>query len=786
MSYNIDQIKIILDTNIPGKAPVPLTSKMLYNPKLKTTANLEEYPFITFDQRYPAFLYRMSYSEKVEFFFNKDKFIDIMRRYTNFGKKPQETKVENVVNDTNLSAETKKQIESKINNAIKRADTLRASIPQAIENEKDKKRGDQEFKGWEKKYKEVIEEIGRYLDADANGYKVQINEENTKILKDKLRQFLDGKKTDFMNRGFDVSKFPYDKISSTNRTGQANSGARQYNTNIKDNILKDLQNEAETAKIEELMGPEEENIKKRINENADQIIKDVQAGIQSEMPKSSTNAISTSGISQRDVDFNAVVNENIMMMLTLLFPTSYPIPGNINSSYKLIILDDQGFHFSLNDLVPGALKPYVFSTQAMYSYLKIDGKTYTITQVLWLNDLYNHRDYAELVIKYDKLTRWKERELLRLDNEIEKRRTNFKKDFSTTMQNGMQHPGSWMITQDDINKLIEAKGKLPADAYGTNKYAEIGRNVDELVTNLGKFNAYVGMQFPEYTALSDLAVAIEKLYQKVKDSIQIPQKLGRNFAELTRQIDAMRVSEIIRDKYIRNKGLILNLDNEEPKVREELQSKFKEYIGFGTVIKDFVRPKKESTNKSMQIQFDSFLDNTSKFLIEKMMQPQIMIEVRDRAEKETLNTGVTVLGEGTPKYEIQVMVDVIGGEINDETRSKVNCIYQGESLGNDLDRLLGFAPNKWEIDRKNRFFFDISAPEVKNAIASATATEPVKSEQQQNQEQKKPANLEQQQQPTNPNPISGGRTLYKKKNARTMRTYLLQSKIMRQTRKLFF
>jgi hypothetical protein len=72
MSINIRAIKIMIDTNIPGKKPIPLTKSVLYNPVLKTRESFEEYPYFTTDVKFPeAYLNSISYEKRLEFFFNK-------------------------------------------------------------------------------------------------------------------------------------------------------------------------------------------------------------------------------------------------------------------------------------------------------------------------------------------------------------------------------------------------------------------------------------------------------------------------------------------------------------------------------------------------------------------------------------------------------------------------------------------------------------------------------------------------------------------------------------------
>ena len=79
----ITQIKIMLNLSDPSKAdkPVPFTSGILYNPLLTVTRKLSEFPYFTPDIRYPnRELEKLQYSQRVRFFFDKEKFRNEINR----------------------------------------------------------------------------------------------------------------------------------------------------------------------------------------------------------------------------------------------------------------------------------------------------------------------------------------------------------------------------------------------------------------------------------------------------------------------------------------------------------------------------------------------------------------------------------------------------------------------------------------------------------------------------------------------------------------------------------
>ena len=88
MSINIRPIKIIFDTNIPGKQMIPFTKSLLYNPVLKNIGDLNEYPNFTMDVLFPfSYLNTLSYEKQVYFFFNKSEMLNVLKIYNPIKKK---------------------------------------------------------------------------------------------------------------------------------------------------------------------------------------------------------------------------------------------------------------------------------------------------------------------------------------------------------------------------------------------------------------------------------------------------------------------------------------------------------------------------------------------------------------------------------------------------------------------------------------------------------------------------------------------------------------------------
>jgi len=89
-----------------------------------------------------------------------------------------------------------------------------------------------------------------------------------------------------------------------------------------------------------------------------------------------------------DADKPATLERNVMTMLKLLLPTKFFAVNNHKQSIKL--LDPEVDVVDSSSIFYNPLK-----TES--SYIIINGKRYTITEVVWLNDILNHPTYRKLL-----------------------------------------------------------------------------------------------------------------------------------------------------------------------------------------------------------------------------------------------------------------------------------------------------------------------------------------------------------------------------------------------------
>jgi hypothetical protein len=114
-------------------------------------------------------------------------------------------------------------------------------------------------------------------------------------------------------------------------------------------------------------------------------------------------------------DLDSITNlkkENFILMLELLFPTTFYVVNNISTSLSKLIpsektnvssfLSLKGTDLSFFPIMPKKYKK-------KFSYLKLQNKVYTISKTVWINDVMNHPVYSTILNSYYEFENWKTR-----------------------------------------------------------------------------------------------------------------------------------------------------------------------------------------------------------------------------------------------------------------------------------------------------------------------------------------------------------------------------------------
>lgn len=411
------------------------------------------------------------------------------------------------------------------------------------------------------------------------------------------------------------------------------------------------------------------------------------------------------------------IDANIITMLLLLFPTKYPMINELYNSYDYVI--------SHRKIIQGMLyNP--FATQ-LYSYLEIGGKKYTTKSVAWLNDIMNHPIYNEFLREYrdfDQAAR----------EEIENSKREYEKKLGDV--------------REKLKSIFDAIEKGVGDGAPSPKTLSLLSRLKSIDTFLNKTNHYI-FNKPNIE---------KKLREYPSDTIQ-------NNSELIKSIN-FNFRSMVNDNgnwsgFIEGKSNNLNETQYVLKLLDDMQktglstqySKYKNAEGYfektfnelndkaqGDTIRKFyilLRRLRGTFRQSSNYEFQKLINIDDAQLVPKFYDYLKNVSNYMRSEKlnETpivlneeyiplINVGLSFINTSvsdnrkTPKREINIMIDLIEGIVDDSNWKDINCSYLSEYLGNEFEafgrsiniqELSSFKKtsiNDWRVD-KNRMLYSI-------------------------------------------------------------------------------
>jgi hypothetical protein len=473
-----------------------------------------------------------------------------------------------------------------------------------------------------------------------------------------------------------------------------------------------------------------------------------------------------------NTDRNSVVENNIMIMLELLLPTKFPAIKDLKQSYKMVFNND-GFSDHLYE---------AFIYNQPFSYLKLNGKTYTVKRVIWLNDILNHPIYKKLLDEYRKFVVWckeekenakviMEKTTENLANEINVLIANIinlinafttnnasttysllsgrEKNVSETVQellvlyriqslfNKMSGDDSLVIklTLDGLNKQLDKLlreedqkvNELLNDADVTNETFFLDQIAQILDTNLkGKTtvetNKFLyakteGKQ-KDYTLVS-LAKSATSQYKSILKTINdMYFKISKStIKEDIAKFD--RVNILFELPYVEVEKKYASANKTVPPVYRNFM--------YSLLNQEYRRPYRETTNALLQDLIDCkteekvkeffifmeqvyqyFLKNNAKFRLKKAERSLLKVDMNY----------ININQSSGIKREIQVMIDLIEGEVVEENVKQIYCPFYGQHLGNEFEYLFrmfyyGAQVQDWDVT-KNRMMFSLEKMSIEN------------------------------------------------------------------------
>ena len=183
---------------------------------------------------------------------------------------------------------------------------------------------------------------------------------------------------------------------------------------------------------------------------------------------------------------NEIMNENILTMLEVLFPTSVDIANNLHTSYQYL----KG-QFST--------KPFVFNfTPKQYVTMNVDGKDRLIDKVIFYNDLVNHPLYNNAI-----------KEIKDFLNRYEKEENKIYEDKFNTKNTGGAPKKS------NTKSNTKSNANTPSDSAAAKKSGEKSYETNFRLNTLTKLK-YPNYNINNYYFQTLINVAADLQYNKFK------------------------------------------------------------------------------------------------------------------------------------------------------------------------------------------------------------------------------------------------------------------------------
>jgi len=273
----------------------------------------------------------------------------------------------------------------------------------------------------------------------------------------------------------------------------------------------------------------------------------------------------------KNISRNDNARKNVITMLTIFFPTSFPIEENISDSFRTKIQELQTIKTKVS-ILPNFVSRFLFTSENNYSYIRSGGAVYTVVGTLWINDIINHSEYRKLVEFGKGMSAWWENEKKEINAKIVKKRAEL----------------------ESIIKINESKGALSSvkdvsNTYIKNKIETIFDTkikIDDRVA--GIFELYFYIKYNEKENASDSRSRSSSRDNKIPFSLRSEfqydkiESAGLNIYKMQKTVeffnDPSKYTELFELSKKKEEKSVELLKDEEIKSEIERYKKFLEFL----------------------------------------------------------------------------------------------------------------------------------------------------------------------------------------------------------------
>jgi hypothetical protein len=309
---------------------------------------------------------------------------------------------------------------------------------------------------------------------------------------------------------------------------------------------------------------------------------------------------------------------NVNKLLEWIFPTVFPKPRNNYDSYSRYFNPSfntsEPSDISFKGILPTVITNYIGdakpSFSSYYSYLKINNITYTITKVVWLNDILNHPKYNELIDEFETfhdLRRTKEKEIdIKIEEESKKLKnadTFLSVVYFKNLEKKLEQDNA---TEEQNKSLLQSSTKEKLETVRSiiqfmNSY---NKNLDNPQKNIVQI----------INDINNLNNAIQNARRLNIQIVEQNQTPINSVKEIVKKLEGY---EILKKAFFRSHTSLRNSEQPES-VKRLLDTDYKFYTVFMNKIKEYVSPSRESMNSRLYQLLDAYFQNRNSYLDDYM------------------------------------------------------------------------------------------------------------------------------------------------------------------------
>jgi hypothetical protein len=441
-----------------------------------------------------------------------------------------------------------------------------------------------------------------------------------------------------------------------------------------------------------------------------------------------------------ELDKQQTLEHNVMTMMLLLFPTKYFTVNNHKQSIEL--------------LEPGIATHYKRSIfynplKTMSSYVKINSKPYTVTEMIWLNDILNHPMYRKLLEEVYNLNRSLNTYTTEMLGKIAKVKANILKEIDaieTEITNGIKIGSQGranvtnqpyasesnytalfailflkkILNNEIVNEALIKNINETIKTAANENYAGKARNskTDDYVPPILN-SLYTGLEpadgkpTDEYTRFKTiLDKMIDANIKPIIDTGHVKDTLS-----LTSHVENLFNRNLIKDgadlieQYLSAKNINLSKQSNS-RNENQIISQFKYNVQY-----KYIRPILTTSNIELQHYIDAITPEIANEWIKQFekIYNKYVLKIKDvTIDSHLLNLNVNNInmeksGTSAPTKEIYIKIMLIDGEVNDANKSEIYCPVTNDMLGNDLLHLIEHRSDNANLLKEDVSMFAVNS-----------------------------------------------------------------------------